>query len=177
MSQAGLIEASDQFIVGLNGTGEDIPELLELLPTKASIFLNEPEIWPAGEVGTLRYMAEWAAAFPDHYVLYLHMKGLSFPPDNPAYQHRVDWRDRMESVVIHRWKECVAHMDAGAESVGQWWNVAFNGSYWAGNFFWVTCKFISTLPYLEVRDQNQGGRYEAELWIGRGPNLPRMVSL
>lgn len=178
---SGLAESARELFIGVNGTGQDAiglsTMLFKTLGTKTTIIPNPPELWPSGEVGTMRMMHEWLQGCGPCHVLYFHTKGLSFPPGHGLHDHRVGWRQNMEAVVLHRWKECVAHLEAGAESVGQWWNVAFNGQYWAGNFFWATSEFLLTLPYLEIVDQNESGRYEAEVWIGRGPRLPKIVSL
>jgi len=177
MAKSGLTEHLDQMLIGVNGVESECKWLQNLVPTKAELFYNEKEDWPAGEVPTLRYLREWLQAFPKHLVCYLHTKGLSHPPGSGGYQHRHDWRMRMEDVVIGRWRECVNHLENGHDTAGQWWNVAFNGSYWAGNFWWATGEYLATLPYIGTRGHNDGGRYEAELWIGRGPNAPRIASL
>lgn len=175
--RSSLLPHLDQMIVGINGHEADCKELQNLMPEKASLVYNDECDWPAGEVPTLRYLREWLIAFSDHHVCYIHTKGLSHPPGSGGHQHRNDWRMRMEDVVINRWRECVHRLEGGSDTAGQWWNVAFNGAYWAGNFWWATGKYLATLPYIETAGHNEGGRYEAELWIGRGPNHPNIASL
>lgn len=178
LAACGLAYEVSSILVGVNGPTEDAMLVKQMLPhPNAVVVQNVPESWSAGEVPTLQMMAEWIQGYSSCYVLYFHTKGLSFPPHIPVHDHYRDWRLRMENVVLTRWRECVAHLDAGAESVGQWWNVAPNGSYWAGNFFWATSEFIGTLPPINTYGHHSGGRYEAEVWIGRGPRLPNIVSL
>lgn len=182
MAKSGLLDEAKQFFIGLNGNMQDeveIRNMVKMVSLKADpIFVHHhPDDWPSGEVPTLRVMRDWLTAHEDYNVCYLHMKGLTYHPGIPGWDFYRDWRHRMQTVVVLRWLECVAHLDAGAESVGQWWNVAPNGQYWAGNFWWATGKFLSTLPPIVTEGQIQGGRMEAEVWIGRGPRLPKIVSL
>ena len=177
LNKSGLLSACSDFYVGLNGDDADQSRISKILTSKAIIFQNSKDTWQSGEVQTLREMREFAIANPDYYVCYFHVKGLSYPPESPNYNNALKWRLRMESVVINRWKECVNYLDRGFDSVGQWWHVAFNGSYWAGNFFWATAKFISTLPNINTEGQVSGGRYEAEVWIGKGQKQPKIKIL
>jgi hypothetical protein len=177
LKRYGLLDACNDFYIGLNGDDADQARVSEAASPKAMIFQNAKETWGSGEVQTLRELREFSMAFPDHRLCYFHVKGLSYPPTHPGYQSAMEWRHRMQNVVIRRWRECLMYMDRGVESVGQWWNVAPNGSYWAGNFWWATAEFINTLPPIITEGQHSHGRYEAELWIGAGPKLPKLKSL
>lgn len=177
LKSVGLTDSAKEIVIGMNGDDNDMFKLREVVGEKPIILPMPKDLWPSGEVGTMRAMAEIIQGHAPSHVLYFHTKGLSFPPGHGLHEHRRDWRKSMSAVVIDRWRECVALLEQGHESVGNWWNIAFNGQYWAGNFFWVTSEFLLTLPYLDIKDQNEGGRYEAEVWIGRGPRLPRYVSL
>lgn len=176
MRESGVWSAAASIFVGVNGD-ESAVEQVRSVAGRAIVFPNEPELRPSGEIPTMRFMHEMAQTHPGHRFLYLHTKGASHPPGSPGYEHRLDWRRAMENIVIRRWRDCMAHMDKGAESVGNWWNDAPNGSYWAGTFFWAASDFLATLPYLSIEGHHSAGRFEAEVWIGRGPRLPRYVAL
>jgi hypothetical protein len=173
---SGLLTAADQLIVGLNGNETDRARLAPLLPSKACIFINDPETWPSGEVPTMREMREWLYAYPDYNVMYFHMKGLTAPPGNINHGTSMAIRHAMQSVVINRWRECVQLLSEGYDSVGYNWSTPADQAYWAGNFWWATSSFLSTIPPLRHSDVEHG-RMEAEVWIGQGPNHPRVKDL
>lgn len=175
VKDCGLYQAADQFIVGLNGDEADADVIQYLFP-KASIVRHAQTDWIAGEVPTLNYLHDWLYGFPNHFVCYFHMKGLSSPPTDPRHHHWKTWRRTMEYAVLWKWTECVKLLRNGYDSVGTMWYKAPNGSYWAGNFWWATAQFLKTLPEIKPRGHLGGGRYEAEIWIGKGPKLPRKFS-
>lgn len=177
MQSVGLLDQADYFFVGINGGEEDVKHIMSMMPLGAVPMVNPIETWASSEVETLRCLRDFCIGNPGVNVLYLHMKGLSHVPGSPTHDFNRDWRHGMQNIVVNRWRECVNHLEQGYESVGNWWNVAPNGSYWAGNFWWATSDFIATLPPILTEGHHSGGRYEAEVWIGRGPNLPRIVAL
>lgn len=172
LRESFLLDKADQFMVGINGDAADAMAVKSLLPDKANVFCNEESMWPSGEVQTLREMWEWLYAFPAYNILYLHMKGLSHHPASPTHGYNRDWREEMMQVNVWRWRECVRHLDLGAEMVGTRWFDAPNASYWAGNFWWARSEFLLTLGPCQNRS-----RYDAEVWIGEGPRLPNRICL
>lgn len=177
MKQTGLLDAASKFYVGINGDLADMAAVDSLLPAKAMVFQNAPDTWASCEVPTLNTMRVWVDNNPDHHVLYLHMKGLGHPPGSMGYEPNRIWRLQMENVVIWRWGICVRELDSGAEAVGHRWYNSPTGNYFAGNFWWMRSPFIKTLPEIKPQGHLAGGRYEAEVWIGRGPRQPRIVNL
>lgn len=177
MTEFGLLDAAQHVFVGVNGPAEDVAVVASMHHPKAVVFPNPKNEWPGGEVPTLRALRDFCLGNPSLNVLYLHMKGLTHVPGSHGHGHNTSWRHNMTHVVVKNWKRCVELLDGGFESVGNWWNVAPNGSYWAGNFWWATSDFISTLPPIVTDGHHSGGRYEAEVWIGRGPRLPKIVAL
>lgn len=181
MSRSGVLDKAKWFFVSVNGPVKDakVVERVALNFGAKNLLVtpNDECDWGSDEVPTLRQLDVIAEVYPESYMLYLHMKGLGHPPPSSYHDFAKSWRGRMQDVVVDRWRECVKHLDNGFDSVGQWWNKAPNGEYWAGNFWWATSKFINTLPPIDVSGQHRGGRYEAELWIGRGPALPKYKSL
>lgn len=177
MKDSGLIDAAKEFFVGVNGPAEDVEFVRKLLPGNPMMLQNEPETWPSAEVPTLRGLHDYCLGNPGMNVLYLHMKGLTHVPGSAGHEFNRDWRHRMQNICVKEWRHCNNLLQLGYESVGNWWNVAPNGSYWAGNFWWATSEFIATLPPIITDGHHSGGRYEAEVWIGRGPRLPNIQSM
>lgn len=177
MQTSGLLDHADFFFVGINGEEEDANLIMQMMPAGAVPMLNPIETWKSGEVETLRALRDFAMGSPGVNILYLHMKGLTHVPGSPGHDFNRDWRRGMQNIVVKEWRHCQNLITLGHESVGNWWNVAPNGSYWAGNFWWATSDFIATLPPIVTEGHHSGGRYEAEVWIGRGPRLPQIAAL
>lgn len=177
LGQSGLHDACDQFIIGVNGAEEEAERIRAGVGPKAQVVAHPPEKWSSGECPTLQYLGEWVLGFPDHYVLYLHMKGVTHARNSPGHRMWKEWRHAMQDVCVRQWPRCVAWLDNGYESVGTRWMDQSNGSYWAGNFWWAKASFLATLPPIKPEGHLQGGRFEAEVWIGKGPRLPRRKNL
>lgn len=177
LRDSGLLGQVKDFYVGVNGDYNEMDLIATAMPQNAILFQNSKQDWPGGEVPTLRELKEFAIAFPKSRILYFHTKGISYPPGSAGNAQMASWRRDMERTVIHKWRHCVQELERGHDSVGQWWYDAPNGSYWAGNFWWANADFIATLPDINTEGQIQGGRYEAEVWIGRGPRKPVVKSL
>lgn len=169
MNYSGLSQAADYFQVGVTGTDLDLLTVAAMCPDKAEVIHNTEGV---AELPTLKRLQFWCKGNPEALVLYLHTKGV-IHGNSPVYEA---WRNCMQNVVVGKWHECVDHLQGGKESVGAHWltpeRYAFLGpwSYWGGNFWWATAKFINTLPPIDVNSN----RYEAEVWIGRGPKRPRV---
>lgn len=125
-----------------------------------------------GELPTMKRMQDWCKDNPGHNVLYFHAKG-SIHASGSAYD---SWRHCMQRACVWNWKQCVHDLEHGCESVGAHWLtpelMPFIGrtAYWGGNFWWATSDFLNTLPPIDIN----ANRYEAEVWIGRGPRRPRV---
>ena len=175
LRDSGLLQFKD-FYVGVNGSYEELDLVATAMPSSAILFQNAEKDWPGGEVPTLRELKDFALAFPQSKILYLHTKGISYPPGSPGYGQMMSWRHDMQKTVIQRWRHCVQELETH-DTVGQWWHSAPNGNYWAGNFWWANADFIATLPDINTEGQIQGGRYEAEVWIGRSSRQTRVKQL
>jgi hypothetical protein len=168
-------EAGCEFNIGINGKEPEVDIMQHLYPA-SRIQMHDPSEWVCGEVPTLKWLRSRLPDLSGRAIGYFHMKGISHHHSTRS-QLQVDrWRNTMENVVIRRWRDCVAKLQLGYESSGVLWHRAFNGHYWAGNFWWATAEFLSTLPPLEANGQIASGRFEAEVWIGRGPRLPRVFN-
>mmetsp|Transcript_22600 Transcript_22600/g.37274 ORF Transcript_22600/g.37274 Transcript_22600/m.37274 type:complete len:320 (-) Transcript_22600:509-1468(-) len=76
-----------------------------------------------------------------------------------------DWRKILEYFVIERWRDCYAAL---ANDIGDTCGALFynypKARFYAGNFWWSTCKHINTLPEFDR------SRYtNAETWLGMSP--------
>jgi hypothetical protein len=127
-------------------------------------------------------LEQWLPGHEDYYVLWFHSKGATHEPGHYLSDR---WRGCMQKHCVVNWRQCVADLDAGFESVGCHWmsgNKTPPGqSIWAGTFFWAKASFLLTLPSVMKRDRIKlsgldsiESRYEAEVWIGNGPRLPRV---
>lgn len=176
---SGLLDACDKFAVGINGD-EQSREIANLvIPMKAEVMLHGLD--SRNENLTICALHEFAKGHPDYYCLYFHTKGGSREEQT---EHIVNWRNCMTKHVIQNWWQCVADLDSGYESVGcHWMTGQADGtqSIWAGNFYWAKATFLRTLPSMTHRSRIKlsgiksiESRYEAEVFIGFGPRLPRI---
>lgn len=184
LQNSGLAAAASEIVVGLNGPVDKTRAMAALyLPAKARLVMHGPDSF--AENLTIVELEKWVPHHLDSYVLYFHAKGCTHPVGEP-YGDNVSapWRRAMMQDLIANWRECVAALDAGAELVCSHFmrgmadgtqNIA------AGNFFWARASFLATLPSIFKRDRIKesgiaaaASRYEAEVWIGNGPRLPRV---
>jgi hypothetical protein len=166
---SGLSDNTSLFHIGVNGTDEDT-FMIAMMEPKASVNKNGPG---TAELPTMKVMQDWCKVNPGWHVLYLHTKG-AIHNGNPVMDQ---WRRCMERACVWNWKECINAMENnGTESCGAHWLTPEvhpfigNTAYWGGNFWWAKSDFINTLPTIDV----SLSRYEAEVWIGRGPRRPRV---
>lgn len=177
----GLLDAASEFHVGLNGGDETLQMARLIIPAKAKIVLHGLQCH--NENRTIRMLEEWLPGHDDWCVLYFHAKGSTSPPQRKDFSNR--WRTCMTKNVIYNWHRCVTDLDTGYEAVGCHWMVppaTPPGQYiFAGTFFWSKASYLLTLPSIMARDRikisgidSADSRYEAEVWLGNGPRLPRV---
>lgn len=165
---SGLAAHTGLFHIGVNGSDEDTFMVSAMAP-QASVNKNLPG---TAELPTQKVMQDWCKVNPGWSVLYLHTKG-AIHNGNPIMDQ---WRRCMERACVWGWKNCTNELENGIESCGAHWltpeehPVIGHTAYWGGNFWWATSDFINTLPPIDVTLS----RYEAEVWIGRGPRRPRI---
>lgn len=178
LKDTGLLNAASEFHVGLNGGQESLELARLLIPSKAKITLHGLQCH--NECRTLRMLEQWLPSHADWYVFYFHAKGCTHPAEDPL---RTRWRGCMTRNLISNWRQCVADLDAGFESVGCHWMTGAQTppgqSIWAGNFWYAKASFLCTLPSIMKRERlkvsgldSVDSRYEGEVWIGNGPRLP-----
>jgi hypothetical protein len=105
------------------------------------------------------------------YVFYCCNAGVSHPPN---HDHYPDWRHLMSHFNFTKWRDCVAALDEGYDTVGIEWQTD-PVPHWSGNFWWATAEYIASLPSPEwMKTFNAGGgishrthpRHGAEWWVG-----------
>ena len=183
--QSGLLEAASEFVVGLNGHPEATMDYARLaIPPKAKIILHGKDSF--AENPTLLHMAEFAQNHPDWIMAYAHSKSATHDPQSDYGKFATKWRRCMEETVIWNWRECVKELESGRYDAcgnhwltGQGWD--HSQHYFAGNHYWITAKFLNTIPSMLTRERirtsglsSLESRYEAEVIIGNGPRLPRV---
>lgn len=180
LKQSGLLDACDEFYVGINGAEESQIYADCILPEKAVKLYHGTQCH--NELRTLMWLQQTMRGRKDWRVLYFHTKGFSHDlTDEMSF----NWRWCMMNNLVTNWHICMASLASGFDSVGCHWKteqVDGKQSLWAGNFFWSKSEFLNTLPPIEKhpRIPVMGGidafasRYEAEVWIGTGPRLPKI---
>jgi len=110
------------------------------------------------------------------YVYYFCNAGVSHPPN---HDHYPEWRNLMTHYNLTHWKDCVAKLDEGYDTVGVEWQTD-PVPHWSGNFWWATAEYIASLPSPEEMKTFDAGcgissathpRHGAEFWIGQNPDV------
>lgn len=177
VEQSGLLSASENFVVGVNG-GEESGQYASLvIPQNARVIMHG--LHSRAENPTIIEIEKWCRSHPGWCVLYFHSKGATHPADSP-YSRGISapWRDAMMQDLVWGWRNCIAAIASGAEVVcSHFMRGMADGSQniACGNFWWAASEFLATLPSMYLRDRiKQSGiaslesRFEAEVWIGNG---------
>jgi len=170
LQSSGLAKASAFTFIGCNGFESDLVPILMHAPGDCTV-----KHFPKGqsEIPTMDSMRQWCKINPGYNVFYHHIKGVSHGPTDPYKK----WRQCMERVCVHQWRQCVMALEDGFDSCGaHWLTPEHNGlvtiPMWGGNFWWATSDFVATLP--EFHEDTHENRFEAESWIGMGPRRPKV---
>ena len=181
VQSSGLLDAASEFYVGINGSEESQLYADSIIPRKAVKIYHG--LTSKTEIRTMMLLQQIMAGRKGWAVLYFHTKGASHPiTDKMTY----NWRECMMHYLVRNWDVCVSSLRAGFDSCGCHWKthqVDGNQHLWAGNFWWAKSDFLNTLPPIEnnPRLPVMGGidayasRYEAEVLIGSGKRLPKVV--
>lgn len=172
-----LLDACDEFHVGINGGDESIEIANLLIPSKANIVRHGLE--SRAENLTLMMIEEWVKTHPGWNVLYFHSKGATHELNSSYGKFAAQWRKTMMEDLVEHWRERIGDLDSGFDVVcSHWmWNMADGTQHIpAGNFLWFKSDFAAKLPTMYLRDRiKQDGiaavtsRYEAEVYWGNGP--------
>jgi hypothetical protein len=182
LKDSGLLDACDEFRVGVNGGDESKHFVEALIPRKAIVTYHGLQC--RNELRTLLMIEDWCKNFTrEAYVLSFHSKGATHPPESSyAQTMSTPWRNRMTHECVEKWRFCVRDLEikeaAGAHWLtGQGWD--HSQHYFAGTFFWVRASFFRTIPSVMTRQRikdsgidSVDSRYEAEVHLGNGPRVP-----
>lgn len=180
MRRTGLLDAASYFSVGVNGGLESQPYASMFIPKKSVLTFHGLD--SHNENSTLLNIERWLPGHKGWHVLYFHSKGATWPYNDYM---RSRWRGCMMRHVVENWKRCVNDLSSGCDSVGCHWMVPpatpAGQHIWAGTFWWATSDYLFTLPSIMERDRiklsglkHADSRYESEVWIGNGPQLPKV---
>lgn len=180
LRDVGLLHSTTQMHCGINGGLESAAWAESILPEKSFKTLHGLQC--KNELRTLRMLETWLKLNPGWNVLYFHSKGVTKPTEMATR-----WRNCMMRQLVSNWRQCQEALKF-YDSVGCHWLMPPltppGQNIWAGNFWWATSDFLATLPKLEDtwRVKNSGidsieSRYEAEVWIGNGSKLPRVLDM
>lgn len=165
---SGLLEASGDVVVCVNGDSINQSAARALAPAKARFIDHGPEAM--GLLRSVNRLREWCLVHPDWAVCFWHIKGVTHPWDHL----NTVWRQCMERCVIKNWQRCLSDLASGCDTVGAHWltkeqysnNVTF--PFWGGQFFWATASFLSELPMLPENPKCRQDWFLSENWIGMG---------
>lgn len=180
LRSSGPLYAASEFHVGLNGGLESLIVASALMPPQAKVELHGLQCHT--ENRTILMLEKWLPGHKDWIVLYFHAKNSSHATDTGI---GLPWRRCMMRHCISNWRTCVADLDKGYEAVGCHWMeppATPPGQFiFAGTFFWARASFLLTLPSIMERERiklsgidSLDSRYEAEVWLGNGPRVPRV---
>lgn len=174
--ESELLDHCNHFAVGINGGKETLSHIDRDLPANSKRFLHG--LRSKSENLTIVELERWLPGHSGWNVLYFHTKGLTRND-----QLAIDWRVCMMARLVRCWRQCVADLEQGFDAVGCHWIRGLDATqhYFAGNFWWATSDFLLTLPSIYKRNRIRlsgidsiESRYEAEVWIGNGPRLPKV---
>lgn len=172
MESVGLVNHAKEMWIGVNGDESDGDIARMLAPSKAKVVAHGKGT--GTEITTLNLLRKWVVSHPDWYVFYAHAKGSSHP-ENPNTR----WRLEMERHIIWNWRMVILDLDKGADCCGCYWltpeehpTLIQTKPFFGGNFWAAKASYLATLAPLPPPEFVY--RYEAESWIGSGPNRPRV---
>lgn len=183
LQSSGLWDSASEFHVGVNGTPKESGSYVkEHFPENAHITYHGLE--SRNENSTIVLIEERLKSLDgEAYVLYQHQKGSSWPI---GHDLTTNCRRCFLFHLVQRWARCLRDLGGNADCASCHYFVPPRtppGQYiFAGNFFWAKASFLRTLPPIRDRARiKQDGigalssRYEAEVWIGNGPRIPKAV--
>jgi hypothetical protein len=168
VKQCGLLDAVDDFVICVNGDSENQSAARACAPAKARFIDNGPDA--NSLLPTMRHLRNWCLTHQDWAVCFFHAKGVTH-----AHQTiDIVWRKCMEHWTIKRWRQCVADLESGCDSVGTHWLTPEEYGaqcpipIWGGMFWWAKTSFLAELPELQTEPKSTDDWWLPERWIGMG---------
>ena len=169
LKACGLLAEADEFFIAINGDDADAQVARMFSPCpRTKLIVHGPAA--NSLLRTVNALRRWAAQHQDWLVCFFHNKGVTHPGDE---LNRV-WRLCLEACVLGQWRQCVADLNAGCDTVGAHWltkekygnSVTF--PFWGGMFFWAKASFLASLPELPLDPTCREDWFLPENWIGMG---------
>lgn len=167
--KSGLLDAADEFYIGVNGGPADAAVAAMLAPAKA-VIIEHPET-ARGEQPTMHRIQKWIQDNKDAYVCYAHGKGSCH--SGPTKEGWDGWRKCMTRCVIWNWRTCCKDLDDGFDTVGAHWisperygTHICSTPYWGGTYWFATSRYLLTLVPIAETAHTRPEFYVAEAWIG-----------
>jgi hypothetical protein len=164
LEKCGLLDAANEFYIGVSGGEANACAVAMLAPPKAIVFENALDT--CGELPTQLALQQWLPGHEDWAILYFHTKGAQYKGD----AHYRAWRACMHNVVLWNWRACVKDLEEGFDCTGPHWVTPqqypslMDFPYFAGTMWWATAKYLMTLPKVDAYGPS---RWEAESWVGK----------
>ena len=169
VKNCGLMDAADDFVVCVNGGLQNQIMARSCSPPKARFIHNGEHA--KSLLATTRAMRQWTIEHPDWLVCFFHIKSVTHPHEPLDFA----WRKCSEKWVLKNWRQCVADLKSGCDSVGTHWLTpeVFGPSIvpipiWGGMFFWAKSSFLRELPDLPEAPSGTEDWWLPERWIGMG---------
>lgn len=109
---------------------------------------------------TLKTMHAFSKIYPDHKLLYLHTKGVSYEKNHVFVKGILSWNQYALHCLVEQYKTCL-HLLNTYDTVGcQFTKDDTNPPHYSGNFWWATSKYISSLSVYNLKQ-----KYDAEFWL------------
>lgn len=181
IEESGLLDTVNHLEIGINGGEESRVYASILFPKKAKITFHGLDSY--NENSTIRLLEQWLPGHPGWAVLYAHSKGATWPYNDPF---RSAWRNCMTNHCVWNWRRCVHDLETGYyDAVGcHFFRPPItppSQHIFGGNVWWSKSDFLITLPSIMKRARiitsglkHPDSRFEAEVWIGNGPRVPRV---
>jgi hypothetical protein len=165
LKKSGLYDLVDTIYVCVIKSNEiDIDQLKQILPSKFKITIEtqNPKDY---EFPILKYLQS-KARIEDFYCFYFHTKGTSVIEKSKKIGEK-SWRTLMEYFIFTKYNMAINALKDGYGCYGSLYKTSFSYPHFAGNFWWATSKYITSLSNINTLTDN---RYNAELWIGSSNN-------
>jgi hypothetical protein len=172
LKKHGLMKRLKTVHIGIIGAGSNRQEVLNYLRELDFPHTIVDESRSGWEQVTQNKLHDFAQ-LNDGYVLYAHTKGCA----NPS-ELSVNWRNAMTYHNIVKWKKAIKKLK-NHDAVGCYWIDASTddpppslgaphlGQRWfAGTFWWSKLELIRQIP-----PPQNASRWDAEVWIGKIPNI------